>query len=832
MSGCSNGQVNFFVLDTRAEWTSSRAVGNVSIGEGGLSLPVSTDYAIAQVVPSTQFPSGVKIVSIAPAACGIVYLLDSAAPAIWTYDSNQSLFNRVPAVAGLLTAPVAIAHHDGTLFVAQDTGNVRIFALALLTGQIRWKAGADVASVDGSVKLSGFAPVAFVPGPHGDLYALDNTNSAVLHFAPQGQLLKSLPITAQGGAELTAIARARDNTLYVLAGTQQILKCAPQGSFADFPLASGAAGLNAASVAVDSNGTIYIGEPSLSGSSSGSSTGLNTGIITRFDPSGKSLGSLPAYNGFADLLAADCADNLYALQANPGPTLSLLESASSYLVPGNTPPLQAGYTSKPFDSGTNGTVWHRLMIDADLPTNTQLLVYFYASDKSSDDPASKWLLPPLTNATDALLINRGNQNSPVTGRYLWLKLVLVGTESATPLVRSIRIYFPRISYLRYLPAIYSQDPKSRDFLQRFLSIFESIFSGLETKTTNLVRYFDPRVVTGDFLQWLAQWLAISVDNTWTDDQLRTLLLEAPDLFRERGTPAQIAEVVRIYLGITPFIIEQFQLACAQNNSDIQKVYDGLYGSGAFCFCLLVPPYQQLGTAVKGTTTAYPDTDKTAVITGSDAIELVLGSHTYEIPLTGRNTLDGLRDAINGLGVGVVAEVLSGPARTSYSLGSSGQWIGPGSATGDDTTDDTTALTSSTTTGGTPPAYFLELRALRIGPRDLELRTTASDASTNILRSSDSGSYTVVSPWSQENRDALQRILDQEKPAHTCGGIQVLQPRILLDMHSYLEVNSWLVKPSPMLDTGASMPLDSVVDDATRVGQAGVRARLGLDTVLG
>ncbi|MGB9253620.1 MAG: phage tail protein [Candidatus Korobacteraceae bacterium] len=824
MSGCSNGQVNFFVLDTAVAWTGSQAEGSVSIGDGGLALPVSTDYATAQVVPSTQFPAGVNIGSIAPAACGIVYLLDAASHTVWTYDSNQSLFNRVPAVAGLLKTPVAIAHQNGTLFVADTEGNVRIFALALLTGQIRWTAGGDVASADGSVKLSGFAPVALVPGPHGDLYALDSKNSAVLHFDAHGQLLESLVITTQG-ADLTAIARARDATLYVLVGTQQILKRAPRGTFADFLPASGATSptLNAASLAVDSNGTIYIGEPSSSGSSSGGSTGLNTGIISRFDPSGKSLGSLPAYSGWADLLAADCADNLYALQS--GPTLSLLESASSYLVPSNTPPLQANYRSTAFDSGSSGTVWHRLVIDADLPANTQLLVYFYASDNSADDPTNKWL-PPLLNATDALLINaRGGQNSPVVGRYLWLMVTLVGTEDATPLVRAIRIYFPRVSYLRYLPAIYSQDPTSRDFLQRFLSIFESIFSGLETTTTNLVRYFDPRVVTGEFLQWLAQWLAISVDNTWTDDQLRTLLLEAPDLFRERGTPSQIAEVVRIYLGIAPFIIEQFQLACAQS-SDIQQVYDNLYGSGEFCFCLLVPPYQQLGTAAKGTTTTYPDTDKTAAIS-ANSIELVLGSHTYEIPLKGPNTLDVLRNAINCLGVGVVAEVLSGPPRTSYSQDSSDQWIGPGGVT-----DETTTLTAGATTGNTPPAYYLELRAKRIGPRDLELRTTAGVKSTNILQSNDSGSYTVVSPWSQENRDALQRILDQEKPAHTCGGIQVLQPRILLDMHSYLEVNSWLVKPSPMLDTGAAMPLDSVVDDATPIGQAGVRARIGLDTVLG
>jgi hypothetical protein len=115
---------------------------------------------------------------------------------------------------------------------------------------------------------------------------------------------------------------------------------------------------------------------------------------------------------------------------------------------------------------------------------------------------------------------------------------------------------------------------------------------------------------------------------------------------------------------------------------------------------------------------------------------------------------------------------------------------------------------------------------------LGLRTTPGDPAGSILTLTDPGSYTVVSPWTQENRDALQRIFNLEKPAHTCGGIQILQPRILLDMHSYLEVNSWLVKPSPMLDTGAAMPLDSVVDDLTPFGQAGVRSRLGLDTVLG
>jgi len=151
----------------------------------------------------------------------------------------------------------------------------------------------------------------------------------------------------------------------------------------------------------------------------------------------------------------------------------------------------------------------------------------------------------------------------------------------------------------------------------------------------------------------------------------------------------------------------------------------------------------------------------------------------------------LRDAINSLSVGVVAEVRRADS------------------------------------GPTP--YYLKVRAKRIGPGNLGLEDSAGNS---ILTLTDPGSYTVVSPWTEEDRDASQRILDQEKPAHTCGGIQILQPRILLDMHSYLEVNSWLVKPSPMLDVGAAMPFDAMVDDPTPIGQALVRSRLEMDTVLG
>jgi phage tail-like protein len=767
MSSCSDGQVNFFVLDTADSWNGKELQGTVAVSDSGISLPLSTEYAVEQVAKSAQFPAGLGVTSMAAACCGVLYLLDSASHSVWTWDSNQMLFGRVPAIAGLFTAPVSLAIESGTLFVA-DTGAARVFALALLNGQIFWTAGANVASTDGSVQVNGFTPVALAAGPYRHLYALDNVNSTVLHFDEHGLLLERLDVPPQpGGAPLTALARADDGALYVLAATGSILRRPPLGAFASFLSPN----FIASGLAVDSYGFIYLGEPS---------TAAAPLSIWRYDQTGAPLGSVPAFSGPADLLAMDDADSLYAFGAVP-PALTLLRTEATYLIPPNILPATADYFSQPFDSGSTGTIWHRLVIDADLPPNAQFLIYYRASDDFN--AAASWSAP-LLNASDALLMN-------ASGRYLWMRIALFGSDSATPLIRSIRIYFPRVSYLRYLPAIYSQDPVSRDFLSRFLSIFESIFSGIETATANIVRYFDPRVVTGDFLRWLAQWLAIAVDETWTDDQLRSLLLEAPDLFRERGTPAEIAEVVRIYLGVSPFIVEQFQLACAQS-ADIQAVYANLYGGGPYCFCVLVPPFQQIGAAVEGNTPSYADPDNTA-ITAGNSIELVFGAHSYEIPLTGRNSLHGLRCAINALAVGVLAEVNRGEGVTPWSM---------------------------------------KVRARRIGPNTLDLRTTPGNAASSILTVTNPGLNTVVSPWTEENRDALQRILDQEKPANTCGGIQVLQPRILLDMHSYLEVNSWLMKPSPMLDTGASMPFDSLVDDNTPIGQDGVRSRLALDTVLG
>ena len=89
------------------------------------------------------------------------------------------------------------------------------------------------------------------------------------------------------------------------------------------------------------------------------------------------------------------------------------------------------------------------------------------------------------------------------------------------------------------------------------------------------------------------------------------------------------------------------------------------------------------------------------MSASGTVELAVGSKTYTINLaSGKNNLNGLRDAINGLGAGVTASVLN--------------------------------------TGSGAAPFYLSLSANATGGKALQVRTTPGDALTNILTANNPG----------------------------------------------------------------------------------------------
>jgi phage tail-like protein len=212
---------------------------------------------------------------------------------------------------------------------------------------------------------------------------------------------------------------------------------------------------------------------------------------------------------------------------------------------------QDGYAiTEPLDSGIDQCPWHRVEIELEspLPSGCSVTMRTFTSQTKIDleDPQNldlkKWDAAP-PNADDFLIL------SP-PGRYLYMRIDMKGNGRETPKLARLRIYFPRMGYLSYLPAVYQQDAQSKDFLQRFLAICERFFDSVEGSIENMWTYFNADGVPADeFLNWLGSWIGMSFHPSLPVARRRALLRNAPELYRRRGTAAGLQLLLALALGL-------------------------------------------------------------------------------------------------------------------------------------------------------------------------------------------------------------------------------------------------------------------------------------------
>lgn len=180
------------------------------------------------------------------------------------------------------------------------------------------------------------------------------------------------------------------------------------------------------------------------------------------------------------------------------------------------------------------------------------------------------------------------------GRYLWVVLELEGNEFASPRVDAVRATFPRQSYLRYLPAVFGSDAESAEFLERFLSLFETVFDDVEAEITGFTAYLDARGVPTPYLSWLERWLAVDTDETWSTAARHELLANAPGLYRARGTRTGLVRLLRVYLeadddeSVGPYVLEHADLD-GVTDPETRRTYERFLNSTQG-FLVLVGPY--------------------------------------------------------------------------------------------------------------------------------------------------------------------------------------------------------------------------------------------------
>lgn len=66
-----------------------------------------------------------------------------------------------------------------------------------------------------------------------------------------------------------------------------------------------------------------------------------------------------------------------------------------------------------------------------------------------------------------------------------------------------------------------------------------------------------------------------------------LMKRAPELYKLRGTRQGLSQMLHIYTGVEPFIVEQHQLKHMQESSELRQMFTRLYGDNPYCFCVMV-----------------------------------------------------------------------------------------------------------------------------------------------------------------------------------------------------------------------------------------------------
>lgn len=110
-----------------------------------------------------------------------------------------------------------------------------------------------------------------------------------------------------------------------------------------------------------------------------------------------------------------------------------------------------------------------------------------------------------------------------------------------------------------LPAVLQDD----EFCQRMMSAFDEVLAPLFTTLDCFESYLDPELAPFDFVDWMASWVGVEIDETWTLARRRRLILDAVLLYRTRGTAVGLAAHVHLYAGAQPEIADSGGCAWSQ-----------------------------------------------------------------------------------------------------------------------------------------------------------------------------------------------------------------------------------------------------------------------------
>jgi phage tail-like protein len=552
---------NFLYLNADNRWPGFHWEG-LELREDGalqlLSLPLLEGELPEEIasLPAPDGPAGVAVDEF-----GTVYFSDPAGhrvlriipgtegtlvPLTFIDEEEQPVHLNTPR--GLWLSPQRL------LFVA-DSGNHRILVFDTAYLQLVGTLGQIDETPEPSPEPGHFDTPWVVTGDSaGNVYVVDHGNARVQKFDAAGPVIQEFWDTMQEEDILSQpadIAVSESGTLYVLDATAQTIFVFDTDGNAerddqDQPIAISLEDLQQPMGLAIADEKLYLGD-----------NGLRRVLTFKRQEQGFVLAGEAV--GYAGPVAGIALDSQGDLLVHAGAALAPAPLAhdKSYRTEGIL-------WSEAISAGNAAVSWHRLRAQtAVLAPQVHLQIWLHTSDDETQpppvDPGSAqpfpqpWRSSPL-DVTETFIAGQ-------PARFVWIGVQFLGNSLATPALSQMRIDFDHPTYLRYLPPVYGEEAESREFLSRFLSLFESLSGETEAKIAGLSAWFDPLAVPKEVLSWLAGWLALPLreelirrhGETEADYEARKAQLNlqffrtAISLYPQRGILPAIDAMLRAWL---------------------------------------------------------------------------------------------------------------------------------------------------------------------------------------------------------------------------------------------------------------------------------------------
>jgi phage tail-like protein len=548
-----NGYDRYWLLDQVAGWREASRRGlELTEPDGTLvldPLPGAASVLLAAEVQAAEFicPSAVAI-----DGCGNVFVVDAATNLVKRIHIERGSVEALPAMGRKgsrprqFSEPRGIATLSSGGIVISDTGNHHIKIFLPPTYALVQDWGANDALNQprpGDGKKMFHWPWDIAVDARNAIYVLDRGNRRIQK------------ISANGTWQNEFVDQTFVNPIRLSVSPERAVAVVDAGSNEVVVITSGIrrsiAGVEKPrSVAFGPNNKIYVGDAE--------------GLIHVFAPDAKTENGYRKIGiGISDF-SGEIVDlvwsSKYGLLAIVAEKFNGRRQRLWNINPNGAPVRTGRFITKALDSNIPGAQWHRAVLNAQVPNGTSIQIESFTSEEQ--EPESKIIDSQFTGWRLCILAGDNNpdcliQSGP--GRYLWLRLTFNSNGLASPELRSLKAFYPRTSYLQYLPAVYQEDEDSRLFLERFLSIFQSEFDGFDRRIDRVWQLFNPGSTPEKDLGWLAGWLALVVNPDWKPAKLRSMIKNAFQSYLQRGTSAGLEQAIRDYVEVDASVVEHFRL---------------------------------------------------------------------------------------------------------------------------------------------------------------------------------------------------------------------------------------------------------------------------------